>query len=201
MTNADTIFPSVGRYKYNKKLAIGARLYGQILADTVVNALTGEVMAEAGQKCYPRNRQWRSRKPAYRPLRSTVDEGERTVKVISNGMVDIKNFVDFDTEECMASMKRSASCVLTEILGRGFDCGRDARRWSRTGINELIPKHIIIDDIFAIDQLYQLTLPMALALWTISTTLETAGSVLSGNCCRTSSVLVFPEWSVLFVRG
>ncbi|WP_077532338.1 DNA-directed RNA polymerase subunit beta [Massiliimalia massiliensis] len=136
----------VGRYKYNKKLAIGTRLVGQTLAENVVNELTGEVIAAAGQKLN-RETAMEIEKAGVSSAWITVDEGERTIKVMSNGMVDIKNFVDIDTEECMVYEKVRFS-ILKEILDKA-STQEEITQMVKDRINELIPKHIIIDDIFA----------------------------------------------------
>ena len=136
----------VGRYKYNKKLAIGARLVGQVLAENVVNELTGEVIAAAGQKIN-RETAMEIEKAGVSSAWITVEEGERTIKVMSNGMVDIKNFVDIDTEECMV-YEKVRFCILKEILDKASSA-EEIAQMVKERINELIPKHIIIDDIFA----------------------------------------------------
>ncbi len=121
----------VGRYKYNKKLAIGNRLVGQILAEPVVNELTGEVIAAAGQKLN-RETAMEIEKAGVSSAWITVDEGERTIKVMSNGMVDIKNFVDIDTEECMVYEKVRFS-ILKEILDKASTAGRNHADGERRG--------------------------------------------------------------------
>ena len=85
MTSGVYDLSRVGRYKYNKKLAIGNRLVGQTLAQPIVNELTGELLADAGQKL--------TREMAEAIERAGVDtafvtlEDGKTVKIISNGMV------------------------------------------------------------------------------------------------------------------
>ncbi|MBE6907913.1 MAG: DNA-directed RNA polymerase subunit beta [Ruminococcaceae bacterium] len=134
----------VGRYKYNKKLAITPRIMGRIAARPVVDPLTGEMLAEPDTVL--------SRELAEKIGRCGVDtvyikDGEREIKVFSNGMVDLKNFVQFDCAE-LGINEKVRFAVLREILE---NCQNDdelkvqivARR------DELIPKHIIKDDIFA----------------------------------------------------
>ena len=86
----------VGRYKYNKKLNLAGRIAGQRAARPVVNPMTGEVMAEEGQMIT-------------RDMAETMDDagvtvvyltvGEKEVKVISNGMVEINKFLPFDAHK------------------------------------------------------------------------------------------------------
>ncbi|HEX3038551.1 MAG TPA: DNA-directed RNA polymerase subunit beta [Oscillospiraceae bacterium] len=135
----------VGRYKYNKKLNLAGRITGQQLSQPIINPLTGELMAEAGevvshQKAVEIDNAGVS--IAY------VTINEREVKVISNGMVNINDFVGFDAKtECDVN-ERVRFSVLTEILD---SCSNDdeLKEAIKTRIDELIPKHIIIDDIFS----------------------------------------------------
>ena len=136
----------VGRYKYNKKLNLAGRIAGQRAARPVVNPMTGEVMAEEGQMIT-------------RDMAETMDDagvtvvyltvGEKEVKVISNGMVEINKFLPFDAHKECGINERVRFSVLSEILE---ECGEDAEAL-KAAINarrdDLIPKHIIIDDIFS----------------------------------------------------
>ncbi|MEG0693570.1 MAG: DNA-directed RNA polymerase subunit beta, partial [Oscillospiraceae bacterium] len=137
----------VGRYKYNKKLTIQNRLVGQTLAEPIIDMMTGEVIAEAEQKL--------TREVAQKIQRAGVDtayvyveEGEKVVKVISNGMVDIADFVPgIDKEECgINEMVRFK--VLMDILEKAED-EEQKIQMIKQRINELVPRHIIKDDIFA----------------------------------------------------
>ncbi len=135
----------VGRYKYNKKLNLAGRITDQELSRPIVNPMTGELMAEAGEVV--------SHKKAVEIDDAGVSVafvrlGEREVKVISNGMVDIGKFVGFDAKDECGVNERVRFSVLAEILDSGSD--EDGLKEAiRTRIDELIPKHIIIDDIFA----------------------------------------------------
>ena len=134
----------VGRYKYNKKLAIGQRIVGHELAEPVINPLTGELMADKGEIL--------KREQAETIERAGVDTvflnvEEHLVKVISNGMVDIHDFVDFDCEELGVNEKVRFT-VLREILETAQD-EEELKEAIRSRLDELIPRHIIIDDIFA----------------------------------------------------
>ena len=135
----------VGRYKYNKKLNLAGRITGQELTRPIANPLTGEVMAEAGEVI--------SREKAKEIDDAGVSTafvlvGEREVKVVSNGMVDINDFVGFDAKTECGINERVRFSVLAEILDACED--DDAlREMIRTRADELVPKHIIIDDIFS----------------------------------------------------
>ena len=134
----------VGRYKYNKKLAIGGRIAGHTLAEPVVNPMTGEILAEAGVTV--------SRELAETIERAGVDTaylliGEKRVKVFSNGMVDLHDFVSFDPAEAGIHEKVRFS-VLRDILENSAD-EEEIREAVKARALELTPKHIIIDDIFS----------------------------------------------------
>ena len=89
----------VGRYKYNKKLALSPRLAGQVVAENVIDPLTGELLAEAGEKI-SRQRAQEIEKTGVSAVWINVEEGGETVKIklISNGMVEITDFVPVDKE-------------------------------------------------------------------------------------------------------
>ncbi len=133
----------VGRYKYNKKLDIVHRISGQTLSRPVADPMTGELLAEAGSVI--------TRDLAKRIGKCGVDtvfvklEDDKEFKIISNGMVDLKDFVDFDPAEVEINEK-VRFCVLKEIL-EGDDTDLKAR--IAASRDDLIPKHIIKDDIFA----------------------------------------------------
>jgi DNA-directed RNA polymerase subunit beta len=136
----------VGRYKYNKKLAIGNRLNGQILAAPVINELTGEVIAEEGQKVNRALAQ-EIENAGVSVAYITVNEGEKTIKVLSNGMVDLKHFVDIDAEACGIHEKVRFK-ILKDILDHASS-KEEIEAMVKERANELVPKHIIKDDIFA----------------------------------------------------
>ncbi|MDQ5983264.1 MAG: DNA-directed RNA polymerase subunit beta [Eubacteriales bacterium SKADARSKE-1] len=135
----------VGRYKYNKKLGISGRLLGNVLAQPIANPLTGEIIAEAGNVI--------SYDKAMEIERSGVNvayisKDEKEVKVISNGMVDINNFVNFDAYEICGVKEKVRFNVLQEILEK---CSNDdeLKEMIKTRIDDLTPKHITIDDILS----------------------------------------------------
>ena len=135
----------VGRYKYNKKLNLAGRIAGQQLTQPIINPLTGELMAEAGEVV------------SFEKAQEIDNAGvsvafvlvnEKETKVISNGMVDIQNFVGFDAKEECGINERVRFSVLAEIMETRAD-EEEMKEAIRLPADELIPKHIIIDDIFA----------------------------------------------------
>ncbi len=134
----------VGRYKYNKKLALGVRIAGQTLAQPVVNELTGEIIAEEGELL--------TREKAKMIERAGVDTvyirtEKKDIKVISNGMVDLADFIDLSNSDLEVKEKVRFK-VLKELLEETED--NDIRiELVKMNMHRLIPKHIIKDDIIA----------------------------------------------------
>ncbi len=138
----------VGRYKYNKKLGLSNRLAGCRLSRPVIDPATGEVLAEAGE-IINRARALEMEDAGVTVAYVAVEEhGEdREVKIVTNGMVDITKYVNFDVAE-LGINERVRYSVLREILDASEteDALKEAIR-QRAG--ELIPNHIIIDDMLA----------------------------------------------------
>ena len=135
---------TVGRYKFNKKLAIWSRLVDHILARPVADPMTGEIIAEAGERL-TRARAEELDSRGVNDAYLFVDG--RDIKVFSNGMVRMENFVDFDPESELGIKERVRFIVLRDMLEQ-FS-GEDLKEVIRDRIDELIPKHLIPDDIFA----------------------------------------------------
>ncbi|MCH3972513.1 MAG: DNA-directed RNA polymerase subunit beta [Oscillospiraceae bacterium] len=136
----------VGRYKYNKKLNLAGRITGQVLSRPVANPFTGELMGEAGQVVsHEAARQMDD--AGVSAVYVTVNEHE--VKVISNGMVDIGKYVSFDAEKECGIQERVRYSVLAELIEKAGGDEETLKEELRTHVEELVPKHIIIDDIFA----------------------------------------------------
>ena len=136
---------AVGRYKFNKKLSLWPRLSGQKLASPVADPRTGEIIAEAGQlldRAQAQELENRGVSEAFVDVEGTV------VKVFSNKMVEMRHFVSFDPEECGISEKVRFE-VLCELLDQyaGDEEGLKDAIVERK--DDLIPKHIIVDDIMA----------------------------------------------------
>ena len=150
-----------GRYKYNKKLGVGSRLSGHRLSRPVVNPMTGEVMAEAGDLIsFDKAMEIETAgvMEAYvdvevkEHLTSATGEAvtkleECEVKIIGNGMVDINAYVDFDCTELGINEKVSFK-ALKEIL-EDSENEEELKENIRLKADDLVPKHITIDDIIA----------------------------------------------------
>ena len=145
----------VGRYKYNKKLAIGARIRGKVLSRPVVSPLTGEVIADAGVTVTRELTQEIEAKGVSEVFLQVQDaEGQlNEVKVLSNRMVELKDFTDFTDEELQeldnAGINEKVSLdVLTGILEDAND-KESLKQALIENVDALIPKHITLEDIFA----------------------------------------------------
>jgi DNA-directed RNA polymerase subunit beta len=134
----------VGRYKYNKKLAIGPRLIGQVLSRPIINELTGEVMADAGESL-SRDKALEIDRAGVHTAYVTMEDKE--VKLISNGMVNLTDFVDVDPASVGVNEK-VRFVVLRDIMEKASN-QEELVEALKSRIDELIPKHIIKDDIFA----------------------------------------------------
>ncbi len=135
----------VGRYKYNKKLALEGRLVGQVLAQPVADPSTGELLGEAGQTV---TLEQARRMDNAGVSKVTVLLNDREVVIVSNGMVDISNYVDFDAKALCGINERVSYPVLREILGQELD-EEELKRVLHARRRELIPNHITVADIFA----------------------------------------------------
>ncbi|MCL2201217.1 MAG: DNA-directed RNA polymerase subunit beta, partial [Oscillospiraceae bacterium] len=136
---------TVGRYKFNKKLAIWPRLSGQVLALPVADPMTGEIIAEAGERL-SRARAQEIDSRGVNDVFLLVDG--REVKVFANGMVEMKNFVNFDPEAELGIKERVRFIVLRDLLEK-YDNEEDLKAAILENLDDLIPKHLIPDDIFS----------------------------------------------------
>ena len=135
----------VGRYKFNKKLALKNRIRHQILAADVVDPSTGEVIASAGDKVTAE-------------LADTIQNSavpfvyiqteERTVKVLSNLMVDLTHYVDCDPKD-FGIHELVYYPVLAQILEEFGDDPEKLAEAIKKNVHELVPKHITKEDILA----------------------------------------------------
>ncbi len=132
----------VGRYKFNKKLSLWHRVAGYKLVYPVADPATGEILFEEGHLL--------SKEDAR--LLDTVGVGEVTIdvegtplKVMSNRMCDLKHYVDFDPLAECGIKERVRFEVLQELLGQYS--GEELKDQLRLHKDDLVPKHIIIDDI------------------------------------------------------
>ena len=150
-----------GRYKFNKKLGVATRISGHILSRPVINPLTGEIMADEGDKL-TYEQALAIEQAGVSEVFLTVevkeyfvtDTGEnatrmvkKEVKVIGNGMVDISEYVPFDVSKYGINEKVHFK-VLKEILETSADA-EEIEEAVKKRVDELVPKHIILDDIYA----------------------------------------------------
>jgi len=155
-TNLDNLFfdphrydiSRVGRYKYNKKLAISARLAGCTLAEPVASLVTGEVLAEAGEVI--------TRAKAYEieqagVKKAVVNVNGRLINIVSSQMVDAAEFVPEITADELENIginEKVRFTVMMEILEK-CNSKETLLDEMRIRCDDLIPKHIIVDDILA----------------------------------------------------
>ncbi len=137
----------VGRYKFNKKLSLRNRIHGQVLAEDVVDVSTGEIIAEQGTTV--------TRELADNIQNAAVPyvwiQGEeRNIKVLSNLMVDVTNYVDIDAQEArkLGITELVYYPVLETILEENESL-EDLKNALRRDAADLIPKHITREDILA----------------------------------------------------
>ena len=137
----------VGRYKFNKKLALKNRISGQVLAEDVASPMTGEVLAEAGTKI-TRELASAIQNNAVPYVWISVEETERPIKVLSNMMVDLDAVVDVDPEE-VGVTEQVYYPVLAGILEETAGDIDELKDAIKREIHDLIPKHITKEDILA----------------------------------------------------
>ncbi|MDD6011739.1 MAG: DNA-directed RNA polymerase subunit beta [Oscillospiraceae bacterium] len=142
----------VGRYKYNKKLAISDRIRGFRLAAPIVNDLTGEIIAEEGE-LITKQRALEIEQAGARIAYVSVEGSEEPVKVISNQMVDILPYLPGFTKEELVSAginEHVRYTVLMELLPELETMEKqEALAYLESKADELIPKTIIVEDILA----------------------------------------------------
>ena len=137
----------VGRYKFNKKLALKNRISGQVLAEDVASPMTGEVLAEAGTKI-TRELASAIQNNAVPYVWISVEETERPIKVLSNMMVDLDAVVDVDPGE-VGVTEQVYYPVLAGILEETAGDIDELKDAIKRDIHDLIPKHITKEDILA----------------------------------------------------
>jgi len=134
----------VGRYKFNKKLALKNRIRGQVLAEDVVDTATGEIIAEAGTT-------------VDMDLAVTLQDSavpyvwikgeERKIKVLSNRMVDLGKYIDVNPRD-LGVKELVYYPVLEKLMEENTD-PEELKDAIRRNVSELVPKHITKDDIIA----------------------------------------------------
>ena len=134
----------VGRYKYNKKLSLWARIRGQKLSFPVADPRTGEILFDAGHIVTDEEAR---EMDAIGVNDVTIEVDGRTMRVFSNHMVDLDRFVDFDPVAECGIKERVRESVLKELLEQYS--GEELKEAIRDNADRLVPKHILIDDILA----------------------------------------------------
>ena len=136
----------VGRYKYNKKLGLINRISGKKLAEPVADPRTGEVLAQRDEEI-SRDKATEMENAGVRVV-YVKGSDDQSVKVISNGMVDISSYVDFDAREECGINEHVVFDILCEILDSAEN-EEQLKEMLRERKSELIPNNITVDDIFA----------------------------------------------------
>ena len=145
---------NVGRYKFNKKLALYPRVAGYALAEPVADPMTGEIIADAGETL-SRERVRELEKKGVNAVRITVGENE-TVRVFSNGMVDAADFVRFSDDDAenrriikeeLGLRERVRFILLRQYMEQYK--GEELKEVLKENVDLLMPKHVICDDIFS----------------------------------------------------
>ncbi len=136
----------VGRYKYDKKLALAQRIEGHTLAEAVVSRITGEVLADAGEKL---TREL-SRKIEHNAVNEVVLllENGKTVKVFGNNTVEPADILGYDLTDCGISEKVRYDELMAIVTEANGDAAL-LKDLVRARISDLCPRHITKDDIFA----------------------------------------------------
>ena len=145
---------NVGRYKFNKKLALYPRVAGYALAEPVADPMTGEIIADAGETL-TRERVRELEKKGVNAVRITVGENE-TVRVFSNGMVDAADFVHFSDDDAEnrriikeeLGLRERVRFILLRQYMEQYE-GEELKEVLRENVDLLMPKHVICDDIFS----------------------------------------------------
>ena len=145
---------NVGRYKFNKKLALYARVAGYALAEPVADPMTGEIIADAGETL-SRERVRELEKKGVNAVRITVGENE-TVRVFSNGMVDAADFVRFSDDDAEnrriikeeLGLRERVRFILLRQYMEQYE-GEELKEVLKENVDLLMPKHVICDDIFS----------------------------------------------------
>ena len=137
----------VGRYKFNKKLALRSRVVGRVLAENVVSRVTGEVVAEKGTTITKELADAIQNSGA--PYLWVEGEDEsRNIKVLSNMMVDFGSIVDIDPKE-VGVTEQVFYPVLEGLLEESAGDIEELKELVRRDLADLVPKHITKEDILA----------------------------------------------------
>ena len=136
---------TVGRYKFNKKLTFWVRARGQMLTDPVADPATGELLFEEGRVLTAADCALMDT-VGVKEITVTLDTG-KVLKITSNGMCDMSHYVDFDPREKCGIKERVRFDVLQELMSQYQ--GEELIQQCKLHADALVPKHIIVEDIFA----------------------------------------------------
>ena len=136
----------VGRYKFNKKLSLAARIAGQISADDVIDPATGEIIVETGKRISAEAAE-RIENTGVRGIFVTAED--KRIKVLDNLFVDARHFLSFNPEEAGLN-ERVHYPTLMQLLkeGEGMD-EEELKALLKEHVYDLIPRHILPDDMIA----------------------------------------------------
>ncbi len=134
----------VGRYKYNKKLAVTARITGQIAAEDIADPSSGEILVSKGEKI---TKEIAGKIDAAGINKVKINTGEKDIVVFGNNMVDPVKYAGVSLWD--VTHERVCKSVLDEILEEAGGDTDEILRLADERLNELVPRHIIVDDIFA----------------------------------------------------
>ena len=145
----------VGRYKFDKKLALAKRIRGLVLARPVVSVITGELIADEGE-VISRDLSEQIEHSAVNEVYVISEDGAE-VKVFANGTIEPQYVLGYDLKDCGINEKVRYS-VLCDIMAEANGDAEEIKKLAKARIAELCPKHITKDDIFSsINYLLNLT--------------------------------------------
>ena len=180
---------TVGRYKFNKKLSLWHRVAGYKLTAPAADPATGEILFDEGHLLTKDDARLLD---TVGVAEVTIDVEGQPLRVMSNKMCDLAHYVDFDPLAECGIKERVRFDVLQELLGQYS--GEELKEQLRLHRTDLVPKHIIVDDILTSIN-YMNGLARASPARTTSTTWATAVCGAWASCCRTSSASASPAWS------
>ena len=137
---------AVGRFRFDKKMAIGPRIANHRLAEDVISPITGEVLFEAGTVLTEEMAQ-QVQYAAVNEVVLSLDNGDK-LRVVANNTIEPEHLLGFDLKDCGVNEK-VRTAVMLEIMQ---ECAGDVdaiKAMAKARIAELCPKHITKDDIFA----------------------------------------------------
>ena len=137
----------VGRYKYDKKLAIGKRIAGHKLAAPVISPITGELLYEEGE-LLDNDKAMNIEHNGVNEVYLYLEDGETVVKVFGNGMIEPRYVIGCDLAD-IGIPERAKLSVMLEIMQEVGGDIDEFKKVAASRVAELSPKHITKDEIFA----------------------------------------------------